>query len=246
MNTGRQAWHAAGDTHVGCRSHNEDALLIEPGAGLVMVADGVGGHQAGEVASQIACEVLARELAAGRDLEAAIHRANREVSAAAATGRGKPGMATTVVAAQFHGSNYQLCWVGDSRAYLWNGRLKLLTRDHSYVEALLEQGQITPEEARNHPRKNVILQAVGLQGENTLQVGSKWGDLSPGAVLMLCSDGLSDVVDSDHLAMILGRGQTLEARSEALVRAAVEAGGRDNVTVALVALDPEGMVSPAG
>lgn len=233
MSGPEQPWHAAGDTHVGRREHNEDALLIEPASGLVMVADGVGGHQAGEVASQITCEVLARELAAGQDLESAIRQANREVRDAVATGRGKSGMATTVVAAQFSGSDYHLCWVGDSRAYLWDGQLKLLTRDHSYVEALLEQGQITFEEARNHPRKNVIVQAIGLQDEDKLRVGSNRGNLPAGALLVLCSDGLSDILDCDRLAAILGSDGSLQARSEALVRAAVDAGGRDNVTVVL-------------
>lgn len=239
MNGPEQPWHAAGDTHVGRREHNEDALLIEPASGLVMVADGVGGHQAGEVASQITCEVLARELAAGQDLESAIRQANREVRDAVATGRGKSGMATTVVAAQFSGSDYHLCWVGDSRAYLWDGQLKLLTRDHSYVEALLEQGQITFEEARSHPRKNVIVQAIGLQDEDKLRVGTNRGNLPPGALLVLCSDGLSDVLDCDRLAAILGSDEPLPARSEALVRAAVDAGGRDNVTVVLAERVPD-------
>lgn len=239
MSAAGQPWRAAGETHVGRREHNEDALLIEPATGLVMVADGVGGHQAGEVASQITCEVLARELAAGKDLESAIRQANREVRQAVDSGRGKSGMATTVVAAQFDGTAYQLCWVGDSRAYLWDGQLKLLTRDHSYVEALLEQGQITFEEARSHPRKNVIVQAIGLQDEDKLRVGGNRGNLPPGAVLVLCSDGLSDVLDCDRLAALLGSGESLQARSEALVQAAVEAGGRDNVTVVLVELDSD-------
>lgn len=238
-------WHAAGDTHVGRREHNEDALLIDLDTGLVMVADGVGGHQAGEVASQIACEVLARELAAGTDLEGAVRQANREVREAVDSGRGKPGMATTIVAARFEGAEYQLCWVGDSRAYLWDSQLKLLTRDHSYVEMLLEQGQISFEEARHHPRKNVIVQAIGLQDEDRLRVGMNRGTLPPGSVLVLCSDGLSDVLDCDRLAAILGDGQTLQARSEALVQAAVEAGGRDNVTVVLVELGPEAVASEA-
>lgn len=246
MTGGGVIWRAAGDTHVGRREHNEDALLIEPGNGLVMVADGVGGHQAGEVASQITCEVLSRELAGGAELEAAVRRANLEVREAVETGRGKSGMATTVVAARFDGPEYQLCWVGDSRAYLWDGQLKLLTRDHSYVEALLEQGQITFEEARHHPRKNVIVQAIGLQEEDKLRVGHNRGTLPPGSVLVLCSDGLSDVLDCDRVAAVLGSEQPLQARCEALVQAVVENGGRDNVTVVLVEIDPNAAGAASG
>ncbi len=227
-------WRASGETDVGRREHNEDAFLIDHELGLVVVADGVGGHQAGEVASQVTCEVLARDVLASGDLEPAIRSANLEVRDAVAGGRGKPGMATTVVAAQFNGAHYQLAWVGDSRAYLWDGQLKLLTRDHSYVEALLEKGQITFEEARRHPRKNVIVQAIGLQEEDKLRVGINQGELLPGQVLVLCSDGLSDVLDCDRLASVLALDQPLEERCRALVLAAVEQGGRDNVTVVLV------------
>lgn len=227
-------WRACGETDVGRREHNEDAFLIDHDLGLVVVADGVGGHQAGEVASQVTCEVLARDVHAEGDLESAIRSANLEVRDAVAGGRGKAGMATTVVAAQLIGARYQLAWVGDSRAYLWDGQLKLLTRDHSFVEALLEKGQITFEEARRHPRKNVIVQAIGLQEEDKLRVGINQGELLPGQILILCSDGLSDVLDCDRLASVLALDQPLEERCRTLVQAAVEQGGRDNVTLVLV------------
>lgn len=229
-------WLACGDTDVGRREHNEDAFLVDDALGLMVVADGVGGHQAGEVASQVTCEVLARDVQGPGDLEGAIRSANLEVREAVTAGRGKAGMATTVVAAQFDGSRYELAWVGDSRAYLWDGQLKLLTRDHSYVEALLEKGQITFAEARHHPRKNVIVQAVGLQDEDKLRVGSNRGDLRAGDILVLCSDGLSDVVDCDRLAAILARDSSLEQRCHELVQTAVDNGGRDNATVVLVQL----------
>ncbi|QIB66137.1 protein phosphatase 2C domain-containing protein [Kineobactrum salinum] len=227
-------WRACGETDVGRREHNEDAFLIDHQLGLMVVADGVGGHQAGEVASQITCEVLARDVHESNDLEPAIRSANLEVHDAVAGGRGKQGMATTVVAAQFSGAHYQLAWVGDSRGYLWDGQLKLLTRDHSYVEALLEKGQITFEEARRHPRKNVIVQAIGLQEEDKLRVGTNQGVLLPGQILALCSDGLSDVLDCDRFASVLAQDLPLEERCRILVMAAVEQGGRDNVTLVLV------------
>lgn len=223
-----------GATHVGQRKHNEDAYLMDPAHRLAIVADGVGGHQAGEVASAITCEVIQREVAAGRSIEDGIRAANREVMAAVAQGRGKAGMASTVVVAQFNDTDYEVAWVGDSRAYLWDGQLKLLTRDHSYVQALLAKGQISLAQARNHPRKNVIVQAIGLQDDDKLQVGVNCGRLEPGQVLLLCSDGLSDVLDSAALVDILSAEDSLEARCDRLVSAAVEVGGRDNITVILL------------
>ncbi|MDO8863508.1 protein phosphatase 2C domain-containing protein [Haliea sp. E1-2-M8] len=227
-------WLTCGATDVGRREHNEDAFFVDDALGLMVVADGVGGHQAGEVASLVTCEVLARDVHGIGDLEGAIRSANLEVRDAVAAGRGKAGMATTVVAAQFDGPRYELAWVGDSRAYLWDGQLKLLTRDHSYVEALLEKGQITFAEARHHPRKNVIVQAIGLQDEDKLRVGSNRGQLQADDILVLCSDGLSDVIDCDRLAAILAQDQPLEQRCQQLVQTAVSNGGRDNVTVVLV------------
>lgn len=224
----------SGATHIGRREHNEDTYLIDVEQGLAVVADGVGGHQAGEVASAITCEVILRELVAGRSVEQGIRSANREVMAAVAQGRGKSGMASTVVAARFSDSDYELAWVGDSRCYLWDGQLKLLTRDHSYVQALLAKGQITLAQARNHPRKNVIVQAVGLQEDTKLQVGINGGRLAPGQVLLLCSDGLSDVVDSAQMSEILSANAPLAVRCQTLVDAAVQAGGKDNITVVLL------------
>lgn len=224
----------AGATHVGQRKHNEDAYQLDSGLDLAIVADGVGGHQAGEVASAITCEVIQREVAAGRSIEEGIRAANREVMAAVNQGRGKAGMASTVVVARFNDTDYEVAWVGDSRAYLWDGQLKLLTRDHSYVQALLARGEITLAQARSHPRRNVIVQAIGLQEDSKLQVGINGGRLGPGELLLLCSDGLSDVLDSAALVAILGGGGTVEERCDALVEAAVKAGGRDNITVALL------------
>jgi len=224
----------SGSTHVGQRNHNEDAYLLDPDQSLAVVADGVGGHQAGEVASAITCEVILRETVAGHSVEQGIRAANREVMAAVAQGRGKAGMASTVVVARFSDNDYELAWVGDSRSYLWDGQLKLLTRDHSYVQALLAKGQITLAQARNHPRKNVIVQAIGLQEDTKLQVGINCGRLEPGQVLLLCSDGLSDVLDSAMMSEILSADAPIRVRCKALVDAAVQAGGRDNITVILL------------
>ena len=225
---------AFGYTDVGQRSHNEDFFLVNENIGLMVVADGVGGHHGGEVASRITCEVLDREIAAGSTLEQGIKVANVEVFEAVAQELGRPGMASTVVALLFEGPAWILAWVGDSRAYLWDGQLGLLSQDHSLVESLVQTGQISIEEARVHPKKNVIEQAIGLQGEDNLRIGSNYGELQPGQLMMLCSDGLNDVLDSESIVNILSSGGTLEERAEELVQSAVDNGGRDNTTVVLL------------
>jgi serine/threonine protein phosphatase PrpC len=229
--------HSYGATHVARRKHNEDAFAIHQDIGLAIVADGVGGHHAGEIASGITCEVINQQVAAGGTLEQAIRASNQAVMEAVQDGRGKEGMASTVVAVQFDGPGFHIEWVGDSRAYLWNGSLHLLTRDHSFVAAQLEQGKITLEEARNHPRKNVIVQAIGLQQDDSLRVGNSSGRLVAGETLLLCSDGLNDVLESPQIARILGTDASQVDKCEALVSATLAAGGRDNVTVVLVTAD---------
>ena len=226
---------AVGQTHVGQRSHNEDAFYIGADNGVIIVADGVGGHPAGDVASSIACRVIARYVALGFSLTDAIRGSHQEVMQAASERPGSRGMATTVVAAHFDGPDFCIAWVGDSRAYLWDGQLKLLTQDHSYVQSLLSSGQITVQQAREHPRRNVIVQAVGLQGDDELHVEDNQGTLSAGQVLLLCSDGLSDVVDSGLISDTLAAQGPLQATCDALVAAALEAGGKDNISVVLVA-----------
>jgi len=223
-----------GRTDVAQRKHNEDAFLVNPSLDVVAVADGVGGHHAGEVASRITCEAINAEMALSGDLDKAVRFANQEVMAGVSSGLGKAGMASTVVAAHLDGTQYQIAWVGDSRAYLWDGQLHLLTRDHSFVAAQLEMGKITLEEARNHPRKNVIVQAIGLHHDSDLKVGYNAGALAPGEVLLLCTDGLNDVLDSGQIATILSLNSPLAEKCEGLIRATLEAGGRDNVTVALI------------
>jgi PPM family protein phosphatase len=233
---------AVGHTNVGQRKHNEDAFLVNQQAGLMIVADGVGGHNAGEVASDITCKALEREVCNGASLEAGIAVANSEVYMAVAQQLGRANMASTVVAVHFSGQVWDLAWVGDSRAYLWDGQLGLLSRDHSLVESLVSSGRISLEEARSHPQKNVIEQAVGLQMEDNLHVGCNRGVLQPGQTLLLCSDGLNDVLDSARISAILAAGGTLDERCQELVMAAVNKGGRDNTTVVLIEPDEAAIV----
>jgi serine/threonine protein phosphatase PrpC len=234
----------AGHTDVGRRKHNEDAFLIDPDLGLLVVADGVGGHHSGEVASALTIEVLRREISAGSDLASAIQMANNEVKAGVEIGKGKAGMATTVVALRLTGDQYELAWVGDSRAYLWDGQLKLLTRDHSFVEAQLAAGQITLEEARTHPRRHVILQAIGLQKEGSVEIGSNSGRLGAGNTLLLCSDGVTDPLDNEQLSHLIGRGTPAQDTSSSLVNTALQCGGKDNSTAVIVQYKPESESEP--
>ncbi len=222
-----------GNTHVGRRDHNEDSFLIDRALGLAVVADGVGGHQCGELASAITCEVIQRETAAGADLCAAIQRANAGVLAAVRSGRGKAGMASTVVAARLAAGGYEIAWLGDSRAYLWDGKLHLLSRDHSFVEQQVMSGRITRDDARTHPRRNVILPAVGA-GSGAREIGTNRGLLATGACLLLCSDGLTEPLDNARLCALLDAGGNAQTLSQRLVDAACQAGGSDNITALLI------------
>ncbi|MEM1111668.1 MAG: protein phosphatase 2C domain-containing protein [Pseudomonadota bacterium] len=236
---------AAGATNIGQREHNEDAYLIDLERGLALVADGVGGHQAGEVASAITCESLAESTASGHSLHEGIRRANAAILAAVEEGEGNEGMATTAVALSIGEDGFEIAWVGDSRCYLLDGNsLKLLTRDHSLVENLLKRGEITLEEAREHPKRNVIVQAIGLQEGELLRIDRNVGTLLPGQVLMLCSDGVSDVLDNAALFDILSAGGDLQRCCNLLVQSAVDAGGRDNATAILVRGSAGGEASP--
>jgi len=228
-----------GHTDRGARARNEDTYLIDRELNLVVLADGVGGHQCGEVASAITCAVLQREIAAGADLGTAIQRANAEVLAAVHSGEGKPGMASTVVAVHMTAHGYELAWVGDSRIYLWDGKLSLLTQDHSFVATELASGHISLEEARAHPHRNVILQAVGTTAQ--LDVGRNQGQLAPNSCLLLCSDGVTDPLDSAQLCELLSHRTAADETCERMVNMALQCGGKDNATAVLIACsgDPE-------
>lgn len=224
-----------GHSDVGRRERNEDTYVIDRELGLIIVADGVGGHQSGDVASLLTCEVLQREVAAGANLNEAIDRANTAVIAAVQTGKGKAGMGSTVVAVLLTEGGYELAWVGDSRIYLWDGKLSLLTRDHSFVETQLASGLVSREEARTHPRRNVILQAVGSQATGRLDVGTNRGPLAPNSCLLLCSDGITDPLDSARLCQLLSHRTSATDTCQRIVTMALQCGGRDNATAVLIA-----------
>lgn len=237
-------------TDVGLRrTNNEDTILSNPRAGLWLVADGMGGHAAGEVASAIVAETIEKEINRGSNLQVAVQRAHDAVIRAAEAGIGGVGMGSTVVALHSQGLYYDVAWVGDSRAYLWQpesqekgkaqlrrGELQQLTTDHSYVQMLFETGAISAAEMDNHPDRNIITQCLGSTDINTLKVDicrQKW---QPGDVVLLCSDGLSDSVTSDQIGDILQRHSSnhVEAATRDLIKLALDNGGSDNISVSLV------------
>lgn len=236
------------------RKNNEDSFRAREDLGLFVVADGMGGHVAGEIASRLAVEAIERFVAAptpagasgaapasdrsgdARDrLGAALLEANREMAARIAGDAALHGMATTAVALLAAGGAAVLAHVGDSRAYRYRARrLTRLTSDHSWVEEQMRAGLLTPEAARRHPWRHVVTRA--LCGETDLDVEVSDVELAPGDRLLLCSDGLSSVVPDAGIAGVLRKGQDHPPRDVCgeLVRRANAAGGPDNVTVVLV------------
>ena len=219
-------------TDIGClRDHNEDSLIVAPP--LFAVADGMGGHAAGEVASEIAVDVLAERAPQhpdGEQLGRAVEDANRAVMQAAREGRGREGMGTTMTAAMLEGERLVIAQVGDSRAYLLHqGALQQLTRDHSLMADMIEAGQLTPEEARTHPNRSVITRALG--SDEHLRPDIYEINVETGDRLLVCSDGLSTMLRDADIERTLCRVQDPQRCATQLVNEAIAAGGHDNVTV---------------
>lgn len=222
-------------TDIGCvRKHNEDSLIVSPP--LFVVADGMGGHAAGEVASEIAVNTIAAHApdhADGAALSAAVERANHEIIQAAREGRGKEGMGTTVTAAILEGERLVIAQVGDSRAYLLHqGKLQQLTRDHSLVADMIEAGKLTEEEARVHPNRSMITRALG--SDPNTQADLYEINVEAGDRLLLCSDGLSGMVLDAEIEETLSRIRDPQRCANSLVSDAIANGGHDNVTVIVV------------
>lgn len=231
--------HSAGRTHEGCvRRLNEDSFIEAPQLGLWAVADGMGGHEAGEVASRKVVEALAALPAPAsgfgfvRDVSEALQSANGELIAFAAE-RYADVVGSTVVALLAVDGHYACLWAGDSRGYLFRGgALSRLTRDHSLVQELVDKGALTPDEARTSRRGNVITRAVGVDAALELEMAQ--GPMRLGDVFLLCSDGLTGVLEDGEIAALLARVADLETCAERLVEAALERGAPDNVTAVLV------------
>lgn len=225
-------------THIGQRQRNEDSYLALAQEHLWLIADGMGGHGAGDVASQLAVSEIAKHIHT-QSLSDAIELAHQAVCHAAEQGIGRSDMGTTVVALKLQNSNYEIAWVGDSRAYLWHKKeLMQLSMDHSYVQLLFSMGMITAEEVAHHPGRNIVLQALGVGNKNdkSIKVDSTTGKLQANDCILLCSDGLSSVVSDIDIANILASNKTIEQKVQALIAEALAQGGKDNITVILLKL----------
>ena len=234
------------------RSHNEDAVYINPACGLAILADGMGGYNAGEVASGMVTTQLGRELEniltreeshpsgrAGRMrdcgiLEEEIAEANNAVYRAAQDQPQYAGMGTTLVMAIFHDNAMTVAHVGDSRLYLSRGEeLRQLTRDHSLLQEQMDSGILTAEQARNSQNTNLVTRAVGV--DPFVEPEIRTYDTRPGDIYLFCSDGLNDMVEDEEIGMTLRMlSANLELAATQLVQMANDNGGRDNVSVILV------------
>src|SRR5439155_23138862 len=232
----------AGVTDAGRRRRrNEDSFVVEPP--LFVVADGMGGAQAGEVASRLAAAAFrefheADELEPEARLAATVQEANRRIYERAQQDTEVSGMGTTITAALAGDESIAIGHVGDSRAYRVRGRqLEQLTEDHSLVADLIRSGRLTPEEAESHPQRSVITRALGTDPE--VDVDTFTLEAEAGDVFLLCSDGLTSMVTDDEILSLLDASGDLERAGKALVKAANKSGGEDNITVVLFTLAEE-------
>ena len=234
-------------TDIGKRAHNEDSYLVPPegcGTCLFAVADGMGGHAAGAVASKLLVDGLSGESDAfekDREIEqlkGLIDRVNLSVFETAEDDRSLRGMGSTLVCALLLGDHYIAANVGDSRMYHFDGKaLTRVTTDHSLVEQLVQQGAISRESARFHPQRNIITRAMGVAPTVDVDVFER--DWVEGDILLLCSDGLHGAVDDDDIAEVLASDFNLDAMCDLLVRRALNNGGTDNVTLILIRREDE-------
>jgi serine/threonine protein phosphatase PrpC len=216
------------------RDHNEDAYLVDDGLGLVAVADGMGGHRGGEVASATAIDALKTTFAESRDLRAAVRAANSAVLERAEGDDALRGMGTTLTTAALATDGGLIVGhVGDSRAYLLrDGELRRVTEDHSLVEELIRAGELTEEEAERDPRRSMITRAIGLEPD--VDVDLIPIDLRAGDRVLICSDGLTGMVREEAVAEALTSETDPAAAARVLVDAANAAGGVDNTTVVVI------------
>jgi len=228
-----------------CQSHtglqrraNEDSAYASPP--LFVVADGMGGAQAGEVASQIAIEAFQQGLDGGgsseEQLAQRIQEANRQIYERSRTESGREGMGTTLTAALLDDAGLAIGHVGDSRAYLFrDGELSRLTRDHSLVDELVRRGELTEAEAAEHPQRSIITRALGPEPDVTPDTSTY--PVRAGDVLLLCSDGLTSMISEETMTEVLRGATSLDEAARALIERANAAGGRDNITVVLFRLE---------
>lgn len=206
---------------------------------VFIVADGMGGHKAGDYASKVTVETIVDEISASseknpvRIIEKAIDTANQVIRQRASEEFELEGMGTTVVVATCIDKTLQVANVGDSRLYLVNDTIRQITRDHSYVEEMVRRGGIERSEARNHPDKNIITRAVGAG--DTVEADFFSVELSEGDMILMCTDGLTNMLEDEEIRMILSGARDIVEKAQELVQAANDNGGKDNISVILIA-----------
>lgn len=230
---------AFGNTHVGkVREHNEDTFFLSDTKGFFLVSDGMGGLEGGEVAAAITKDAISEHLAASswifanpeKQLKEAFRLANKKVREALPDGK---GMGCTCVTLLLHQNDFYIAYVGDSRIYLYrNGKLKQLTKDHSYVEELFTRGLISEEEKVDHPYKNSITRYIGHAEDVNVDVNS--GPLLKNDIFLLCSDGLTGEVADDQISSIIAAADNPEVCVNSFIESALQHGGNDNVTAVVV------------
>lgn len=229
------------------RDNNEDSVAIDDATHLGVLADGMGGYNAGEIASGMATAFIKSELArwlseAGpqanireirRAIEICVDNANRSIFNASRANSQYAGMGTTLVVGVFQDARLVLGHIGDSRCYRWRGcELAQITRDHSLLQEQMDAGLLTPEQAAVSPNKNLVTRALGVEEMTMLELNDHQVDA--GDLYLMCSDGLSDMMDDRAIAAVLQNGASLEQMADQLVATANENGGRDNITVLLI------------
>ncbi len=236
------SWGARSDVGL-VRSHNEDSFLVQ--APLFVVCDGMGGHAAGEVASSIAVQTIAEHTPTHADdilLGVAVEDANTAVLEGSLNGTGKPGMGCTATCVYIENNKMAVAHVGDSRIYLLHGgTLVRITHDHSYVEELVDSGEITADEARIHPSRSIITRALGSDPD--MYADHFTLDVSTGDRIIMCSDGLSSMVPDKDIEELAVSSVTPQAAADTLVSAALTSGGHDNVTVVVIDVVEDGLAS---
>lgn len=205
---------------------------------LFIVADGMGGHNAGDYASKATVETIVQQIGDSPEespvkiLGRAIEEANEVIRRTASEHADLEGMGTTVVAAACLGRRLEVANVGDSRLYIVNSTIRQITRDHSLVEEMVRMGGIGREEARNHPDKNIITRAVGAS--DTVEADFFTVELEPGDIILMCSDGLTNMLEDEEIRMIMSGARDIVEKAQELVKAANENGGKDNISVILI------------
>ena len=234
---------AQGSTHLGQRENNEDFFLIDLERNLFIVADGMGGHNAGEVASSLAAQAVREYIsvafdgnAAGIIIKEAIQAANRKVYAQASMGTSREGMGTTLTVAWLLDSKGYIAHVGDSRAYLIrDGSIASITCDHSLVQEMVENGGLSALEARTHPKRNILTRAVGTESHALVDVDEI--QLKEKDRLLLCTDGLNGILGDREIFDIIQASSSVGEASSLLVNSATQKGGHDNITAIVIFID---------